>query len=263
VDPEPFTVPSPLVAALARESRDEKFRVMPVAAGMQANELGQYGIESVLGFHDNELSWYRALRTEPVAQSLLATNASGYPFLRMLNVKYIVHDQPDAPNPFPVPGYLPRFRVAEGWEIAKGPAAVSARLLGDDFDPARTVLLEADPGYPSPSAPRGDDAGRVVAYEYRGNSIVVRVEAARPCLLVHAENWFPYWHCTDGTGRERDVLRAYGTVRAVALEPGTHELTWTFRSRPYEIGKAVSLSVLGIAGAAGLAGLARRLRPRP
>jgi hypothetical protein len=124
------------------------------------------------------------------------------------------------------------------------------RLLDVSHDPTRSVLLEEDPGVPSLPA----DAplpGRVVESRYDGNEIHVTVEADAPCLLVHAENWFPYWHAMDGD-RELPILRADGTLRAIPLAPGRHDLTFVFRSRPYEAGKwvtglAMLLVALGVA----------------
>lgn len=253
-DPRPFIQAPPLLAQLAAESATDKFRVMPVAPGLTANEMGYFGIESTLGFHDNELAWYRALRTEPAAEGLLAGNSGGYPFLRVLNVKYIVHDRTDIPNPYPVPDWLPRFRLAADWELAEGSAAVAARLLADDFDPARTVLLETDPGVPA--SPASDEPPGTVDYEYDGNVIRVRVDATRPCLLVHAENWFPYWHAyRDGT--EVPILRAYGTVRAIAVPAGESRLELRFRSVPYEIGRSVTLLTVALLGAAAIVAWAR------
>jgi hypothetical protein len=247
VDPRQFLEPSPVLARLRDESRTEKFRVMPLVASLQQNEMGYFGIESVFGFHDNELSWYRSLREEPAAKNFFATNASGYPFLRVLNVKYVVHDQTDLPNPYPVPGFLPRFRLASDWEIAHGSGQICARLLADDFDPGRTVLLEQDPAVPKDTS--AGDVGQVVAVDYEGNAIRVEVDASRPCLLVQAENWFPYWHCTDESGRELPILRAYGAMRAIPLETGRHRLTLSFRSRPYEVGKVVTLATIGVVAA--------------
>jgi hypothetical protein len=260
VDPRPFVQPPPLLAQLQQEGRSEKFRVMPIAAGLQANEMGYFGIESILGFHDNELSWYRALRAEPAAQDLLAANATGYPLLRVLNVKYILHDRPDAPNPYPVPDYLPRFRVVDDWEVARGPAAVTARLLDEGFDPERIVLLEEDPGIPRRDAAAVTEAGRVMGYDYRGNEIRIQVEASAPCFLVHAENWFPYWHAFVG-GTEVPILRAYGTIRAIPLPAGHSDVVLRFRSAPFEWGRGLSsAAIVGLMIAWGVSFARRRLR---
>jgi hypothetical protein len=248
--PERWTEPRGVVADLARESRTEKFRVMPATRELAFNGLGTFRIESALGFHDNELAWYRELRDDPAAEGLLAVNEAGYPLLRMLNVRCIVHDSPDFPNPLPIQDPVPRFRVVGNWEVVPSREEIVPRLLDVSHDPTRSVLLEEDPGVPSLPA----DAplpGRVVESRYDGNEIHVTVEADAPCLLVHAENWFPYWHAMDGD-RELPILRADGTLRAIPLAPGRHDLTFVFRSRPYEAGKwvtglAMLLVALGVA----------------
>ena len=114
LDPAPFIEPDALVRQVIDPASSEKYRVMPAMERYAMNELGLFGIESTLGFHDNELAWYRELRTAPEAQGLLAANDQGYPFLRMLNVKYVLHEVPNLPNPFLVPNFyafLDRRRI--------------------------------------------------------------------------------------------------------------------------------------------------------
>jgi hypothetical protein len=243
MEPDRFIVPDALLAPIAQESRREKFRVMPVARQYQFNELGYFGIESVMGFHDNELAWYRELRESP---EVLQPVRGEYPFLQMLNVKYVLHDMPDVPNPLPVANFRPRFWLAGSWEVVEDRAAIPARLVDEGFDVSTTVLLEEDPGI----APAEGPAGAIRSYEYDGNRIRIDVEAERDCLLVHVENWFPYWRAYEGD-RELPMLRANGAIRAVPLAAGKHALELRFRSAPYEMGKTITLAtLLGVAAAA-------------
>jgi hypothetical protein len=256
VDPESYTNPAPLLASLELESKKEKFRVMTTVPEFAYNQMGLFGIESALGFHDNELAWYRELRSAPESKSFLAASATGtYPFLRLLNVKYVLHDSPSYPNPLEVEGYLPRFWLVENWKRVQARSEIPALVLEAGFDPATTVLLEEDPGLAgSPPSEPLSAAGTVRGYTYRGNEIDVQVVNERPCLLVHSENWFPYWHVFEGD-RELPLLRANGTIRAVPLEPGSHALQFRFRSGPFEAGKWISscsllVIVLALVGSA-------------
>jgi hypothetical protein len=274
VEPDRFIRPDPLLARFMREGETEKFRVMPARPDYSFNEMGVFGIESTLGFHDNELAWYRELRTAPAADNLLAANESGYPFLRMLNVKYVLHQSPDFPNPLPVAGYLPRARFVEAWEVADDRASIPPRIADPAFDLAGSVILEEAPEL-SPRrgpGPPGNDAGagvpqeptgRVAAYDYRGNEIRFEVAAPRDGLLVHAENWFPYWTARVD-GEPAPILRANGTLRAVPVPAGSREVVMRFRSAPYELGKAITLTTLAAAALAGIAaGFARRRAESP
>lgn len=256
MEPDRFTEPRGVLAELARASESEKFRVAPIVQGLVNNEMGYFGIESTFGFHDNELAWYRELRSDPAAQNLLYADDRGYPFLRMLNVAYVVHDQANIPNPMPVAGVLPRFRVVEDYAIAL-PGEMVARIVDPSFDVASTVLLESDPGY----VPTGgaEPAGRVLESRYLGNEARVVVEASRPALLVQADNWFPYWRATAG-GAELPILRANGVIRAIPVPAGRTEITLRFVSPPYELGKKISLATLGLT-AVGIFAL-RRVRRR-
>ncbi len=243
--PDRWTEPQGILADLARQSREEKFRVLPTPRELTFNGLGTFRIESALGFHDNELAWYRELRADPRAEGLLAVNDTGYPLLRALNVRSIVHDSPDYPNPLPVSNPVERFRVVGNWSVVPHEQVLD-RLLDPSHDPHRSVLLEEDPGIPSLPA-EAPPPGRVVSSRYDGNEIFVTVEADAPCLLVHNENWFPYWHAWIGE-LELPILRADGTVRAIPVPPGRSDFRLTFRSVPYEIGKWVTVAALLIIG---------------
>jgi hypothetical protein len=244
MEPDRFIRPDPVLAPLMEESKREKFRVMPVSRRYAMNDMGYFGIESTSGFHDNELAWYRELRTAPESQGLLALASAGYPILRMLNVKYILHDSPDYPNPLPVPGYAPRFRLTDEFEIVEDHTRIPARLADPDFDPASRVVLEEDPGFPSGGGANAPP-GEILGYSYSGNGIDIDVVAERPCLLIHAENWFPYWRAFR-EGEEVPVLRANGVIRAIVLPSGRSSVHLRFRSVPFEIGKWITLSTFAV-----------------
>ncbi|MEZ5066702.1 MAG: hypothetical protein R3B81_18405 [bacterium] len=242
IEPERFTEPGQLLGELARASREEKFRVAPSIPALTQNEMGLFGIESTFGFHDNELAWYRELRTAKEAENLFRADDRGFPFLQLLNTTWIIHDRKDLPNPLPVAGARPRFCLVEQWELLADRADAPARIADPTRDILRTVLLEEDPGFPS--NPDADGApGTVEDYEYDGNVIRVVVSASRPCLLVQAENWFPYWHATSG-GEELPILRADGVVRAIPLGAGRHEILLSYRSEPYRLGKRITLGTV-------------------
>ena len=141
-----------------------------------------------------------------------------------------------------MPNFLPRFWLVEDFEIVGEREEIVPRLLDPSFDAARTVLLEEAPGFPKPAVST-NATGMIQEYAYQGNEIEVVVESEKDCLLVHSENWFPYWHAFEGSD-EIPILRANGAIRAVPLEAGRHEIVFRFRSPPFELGKWITLVAL-------------------
>jgi hypothetical protein len=69
------------------------------------------------------------------------------------------------------------------------------------------------------------------------------VVSDRPALLVVADNWFPAWHASvDGT--ETQVLRAYHTLRAVAVPAGTSTVAMWYQSDLLDRSRLLSVVVL-------------------
>ena len=278
-----------------RESQIGPFRVFPVELGYVGrkygnNTLGVHRIESVSGFHDNELKWFNAF-TNRNRMNLFRPS-----FLDLLNVKYVLWD----PDEKALQGYfdqmesegrftevsklkiryqdrdgqmrerigvkifenrnaLPRAWIASQYEVADSSALFDS-LSHPAFDFRNTVLLEEDPGIHLGGA---DSlvSGQVKGIEYDGNRIEIQVGMEAPGFLVLSDNHFPYWHVhVDGV--EKKMYRAYYTLRAVFLEPGDHAVVFTYVSRPYEIGLGISgLAFLFMSGAV-LLEVGKRVRKR-
>jgi uncharacterized membrane protein YfhO len=91
--------------------------------------------------------------------------------------------------------------------------------------------------------------------------VVVEVESDRNGWLVLSDRYYPGWRA-DINGKPARIERANVVVRAVAVPPGRHIVTFRFASTPLRAGAAISL--LGWAAAASwwLAALVRsRRRP--
>ncbi|MFN8094546.1 MAG: hypothetical protein U0599_20410 [Vicinamibacteria bacterium] len=136
-------------------------------------------------------------------------------------------------------------------------ASAAARLMAAGHDVHAEALVEEDGPLPAtstagPAAFAG--AARVTSFE--PERVVVRAETDRPALLVLKEAWYPGWSATVD-GAPRPCVPANGWMRAVPLEPGSHEVVMTYRSRRL----AEGLVAFAFAAAATSAMLARRPRP--
>lgn len=237
-----------------REKEEGPFRVFPLGRAYGENMLGVHRIESVTGFHDNELKWYNAFTGKDRRNLLMP------PFLDVLNVRYLLWDPREkALQPyfdqmkqrgifrevfdggrvkiFENVGALPRAWVASHFEVADS-SGILQRLSDPTFDYRNTVLLEEDPGV-EPSNVDSLGVGRVERLAYIGNRLEVDVMMERPGFLVLSDNYFPYWRVrVDGASQK--IFKADYTLRAVQLEPGNHSVLFTYHSRPFRTGSLVS-----------------------
>jgi hypothetical protein len=169
------------------------------------------------------------------------------PFLNLLNVRYVVY-RTDANSPvqmFENRGCLNRAFVVSTYQVVGNSDGVLARLESRDTDFRNVVFLEENPGW---GDLRGGDgaAGIVQGARYAGDQVEIQVRMNRRGILVLSDNYFPYWRATDN-GKDVPVVRAYGTLRALCLEPGDHRVQFTYVSHPYQIAKWVTvLSIFAV-----------------
>jgi hypothetical protein len=152
---------------------------------------------------------------------------------------------------------LPRMFVAGRYERLKNKDEVVSRLAMPDFNPARTVLLYADPGV-TPGADSVAGTARISRFDC--NKITASVEMTSPGLLVLTENYHPDWKAYDN-GKPVPVLQAYHTFRAVPLQPGQHEIVFKYDPKYYVVGAVLSLiGALFLAGTLVVTWVATRRR---
>ena len=138
---------------------------------------------------------------------------------------------------------------------------MSSRLEMPDFDPGRTVLLYGNPGI---AAGNDSTAGTATITRFDCNRINASVDMTSPGLLVLTENYLPEWKAYDN-GKLVPVLQAHHTFRAIALQPGHHDIVFSYDPRYYEAGGALTLAgLLFLLGTLVVAFVrARRGRPAP
>ena len=147
------------------------------------------------------------------------------------------------------PRVLPRAFVVHHATVLASDDAQAHALL--QLDPRADVILDA-----APSPPPADGAftpARVTALERK--RVVVEADAATAGVLVLSDAWYPGWRVAVD-GAPAPLLRADYALRGVALPAGHHVVEFTFRSRPAELGLA--LSAVGILGLFAFAAIGRK-----
>jgi hypothetical protein len=133
---------------------------------------------------------------------------------------------------------VPRAWLVDEVEVLADPDARLRRLADPSFDPARTAILEE-------RAPEVSRRARGSVMRVNDREFVADVDA--PALLVVGETCHSGWRC-EVDGLPQPVLRANHAMKAVALGPGRHRVTFSYRPRSVLLGalcSAVSLALLG------------------
>ena len=152
-------------------------------------------------------------------------------------------------------GALGRAWLVHGIQPAANDDAALALLDDPTFDPRAAVVLE-DGLNARPSA-RAAANESVKVSEYAPERIVLAADVASPAVLVLADAFYPGWQATvDGV--PTPILRANLMFRGLALEPGKHEIAFTYRPTAWRLGVVISLAALAVLTAAVSATYIRR-----
>jgi hypothetical protein len=184
--------------------------------------------------------------------------APGARLIDVLNVHYVTADGPlsapgfrlvaeDATGFFLIENTLARPFVQIYTHAVAAPDAASAlAMLKVMQAPVKLVVEQSQPGVPLPqddASARSPDSVRVLIESSNPEHYAIRVISPFACWLFLADANYPGWRAkVDGT-RAR-VWTAQMLGKAVHVPAGTHQVEIKFRSRSFEIGRAVSLIAL-------------------
>lgn len=280
IDPLTFPALSPdrsVRDIRAKMTGEDPFRILGMINGVHSgNYYAMFGIQSADGFHNNELQTYELFRDGRIGKNFLSgwvdlekqtlnpAGISSNNFLKVAGVRYIL--LPAGQGRIELmenPAALGRAFIVHDFVVAKNDTAAVEMLKDAAFDPARTAVVNAEPAT-KPEEPADPAAvSRVQSLSYKAQGTEIAANLAAPGLVVLSDNWVPYW-TAEVDGKPAPVLRAYGTFMAVAVPEGGHRVVFTFRSKPYETGKTITLAALGFIflalAASGGAGFLRRGR---
>lgn len=169
---------------------------------------------------------------------------------RLYAVTHYIARQPDRPDlvamfegssgvkVFRMPDALPRARAVHETLVVPNAEALALTMQKAEFDPARLVVLAGE----GPALERCEGA-KVTIAAYAPNR--VRLRAEMPCrgMVILSDTYYPGWRAYV-SGRPARIWEAYGAVRGVVVEAGSHEID--FRFRPVSVFGGAALTALGI-----------------
>ncbi|MFH1842905.1 MAG: YfhO family protein, partial [bacterium] len=143
---------------------------------------------------------------------------------------------------------LPRARLVDRYVLADNlpgggelaPFLVDIQSGRHDY--RQQVVLDRAPS-PAPEAV----SGSLPSPEYVRdgiNEVVLRTDASTPAILLLADMYTPGWQ-VEVDGQARELLRADGILRAVALSAGEHEVRFSFRDDSLRFGLTLTGAGLG------------------
>jgi hypothetical protein len=235
----------------------------------RADGLMAHGVRSVAGYHGNELGNFLRLSgwSEGTFQGDWPRQLGNPNFLRLLNVRFLYTNGPEAPVPgarlvagparnvagnmvyvYRLPGDNPPAWVTP--LAVKAPDEnVLATVLDPRFDPGRVALFDTAAAVATQPVPAQLPASLDLPVRVSGRQPGrIQFALARPApagaTLVVSENYYPGWTARVD-GRPAAAGRANYTLIGVPLAAGARQVELTFESPRYERGRAVTLAALG------------------
>jgi hypothetical protein len=262
-----------ITAKLRREPKP--FRVLDTGV-YPGSVLMAYSVQTVLGYHGNEVRFYDDLLGGKNEWRNL-----GSPTLHdLLAVRYLLlPDSQAVPGFHPVSGPTLTRHGSSGMlyqrdtipdyvrvlpAAAKLPEDQVVPTVIDPRFPLHDVVLLPDTASVSPEPIRSgvpDTTGvRATLTEWRPGSMRIALAGSdtRPRYLLVSETWYKDWHAlVDGT--PAPVHRGDHALMTIVIPPGAREVTLNFDSPEYARGKMISLlALLAIAGLYGWSVVTRR-----
>lgn len=243
----------PVLASIRQDSPDSLRRPRLLSVTRQPsikdNIFPAYGMRNALGFHDNELASYREFRGGPGAENFLR-NPQDNAFLNLANIGYIIYESPQGLGIMKNSNAMGNAVLYGDWQRLDH-AQIVPTLQNPTFDYHRILLLEKDPGI----APQGPVQGTARLQDgSHSDELIFAVQSDKPALLMVSGNYHPYWEATVN-GKKVEVLRAFGTLRAIAVPAGQSQVVMSYHSQaiamcvPIMAAGGVLIVLLGIAGA--------------
>jgi len=117
--------------------------------------------------------------------------------------------------------------------VAPGHDAAWEAIRADDFDPAKTVILES--GQPLHTQP----TSALSILQYDLDTVTIGVKTDQPGYLVLSDAYYPGWQATVD-GQPAAIERANYAFRAVYVPAGEHGVQFIFKPLIWKVGLGVS-----------------------
>lgn len=242
-----------VIDSLEARARTDLFRVAPVEE-FRSNRFTGFGIQSVGGYHAAKPRIAQDLfdRNSHLAALQMPGAPPRFPWLELLNAKYLITQQPlesagltvafptRSGRVYEVPNVLPRATVLGRYRVAPFDSTLIDGIASGAVDARTTTTLATDPHLTLGPV----EGARALVTVYKLNTVTVEVETPGPALVRLADLWAPDWKATVD-GHPAEILRADYLLRVVAVPAGRH--TIVFRYQPVAVRNGLMVSLASFA----------------
>lgn len=247
VKPHHFTAPKDKQAMIRQIKADSRSGRMYISESpFLPNDGLLYGLATINGYDPLLLERYilylQASQKLPQERHILTTSFIrdfDHKFLKMLNLRYVVHGNRIFETGDPIPR-----AIMVGKAVIRSREEILDYMMWDDFDPLKMVVLE--PEYGRSFVSEADDEhfkGSCSISYYDHEEIRLKASSNQPGYLVLSEMFYPGWEALVD-GRKVPVLRGNYLFRVISMEEGEHEVELRFVSRHFRVGAVISLLTL-------------------
>ena len=139
---------------------------------------------------------------------------------------------------------LPRAFITYDYQVIQSDQAIVDRLLKQEADLSKTLVLEEEPVIVEPLKSPGEIPTVKFIY-YRPNQVQLQVKTQTSGLLFLSDNYYPGWRVLID-GKESKIYRADYTFRALVVPSGEHQVDFVYQPNSFKLGVKVSFLSLGL-----------------
>ncbi|MDH7604320.1 MAG: YfhO family protein, partial [Melioribacter sp.] len=234
------------VTAIKQQNDKEPFRILNLKQDGSLGSLrnnANYNVYFLL----EDFFGYSAVKPRTYQDIVDVVSPVNVTLWRMLNVKYIVTNQPYNPDGF-VPVYqsantfvyknekaLPRVYFVDS-VLAEKPLEILNAIKNDSFDPQNKAYLENVDFKIEPK----DTTTNAVITKYQDEHITVETKSNRNNFLFFGTTYLPAWKAYIDGNQIKIYKTNYGFM-GIVVPKGNHKVEFIYEPKAFKIGKNLSL----------------------
>ncbi len=203
----------------------------------------------------------KSLKVRPHWTRVPKVELWNYEAVNMMNIKYLITDAKSKHDPFLLQSpawslvetsaglnlwrktsWESGLRLFTDWEIIDNDKEILAKIRNSEYKFSNRVYIDRTVG--KEFSPQKDNTGMgkltLLELETQAHKLAIKIHAQTSGILFIPEIWDKYWQ-VEVDGKKRNLLRANGAFRAVAISDGTHLIEFRYELVPFYIGLAVCI----------------------